>query len=48
MMVPRERFKKAAPVLLAKAINLFAEGKIAAVDVAKVEAKLHQIELSIR
>jgi hypothetical protein len=44
----RARFEKTAPQILQKALSLQAAGEISAVDVAKVQAKLHLIEAGIR
>jgi hypothetical protein len=44
----RRRFQEQAPRLLAKALSLQAEGQISAVDVCRVQAKLHLIEAGLR
>jgi hypothetical protein len=44
----RAKFEKAAPQILQKAMSLFAEGKIDAVDVARIEARIHHMDLATR
>jgi hypothetical protein len=44
----RRRFQEQAPRFLAKALSLQAEGQISAVDVCRVQAKLHLIEAGLR
>ena len=48
IMTRRQRFERTVPEIMAKAMNLLQEGKIGAVEISRLEARVHALDLAVR